>query len=291
MAKSPVIKTSPKRFTWDQLGIYLILLPVILIMLLPVLYIVFHAFKPIDELFAFPPKFITLRPTLDNFKLLFSVADGSNWPVSLRLFNSILSTAIVVIATVLISAAAGFVLAKKRFRGKSVIQRINQAALMFVPIAVAVPRFLIIKQLGLMNTFWAHILPQLAMPVGLFLVQQFIEQVPDALIDAARLDGCSDYGVLFRIVMPIIKPALATVAILSFQVAWTATEASQMFIDSEKLKTFSYFVSSVTAPTGSSVAGQAMAAAATFITFVPVVVLFILMQSKVMNTVAHSGIK
>lgn len=291
MAKSSVVKTSPEEFKKDQIGIYLILLPVVLIMLLPVLYIVFHALKPIDELFDFPPKFITVHPTLDNFKMLFGIADSANWPVSLRLFNSIVSTALVVIATVLMSAAAGYVLSKKRFRGKKTIQRINQAALMFVPIAVSVPRFLIIKELGLMNNFLAHILPQLAMPVGLFLVQQFIDQVPDALLEAAELDGCTDFGILFRIVMPIIKPALATVAILSFQQAWTATEASQMFIDSEKLKTFSYFVASVTSPTGNSVVGQAMAAAGTLITFVPIVILFVIMQSKVMNTVAHSGIK
>lgn len=291
MAKSSVVRTSPEKFKKDQIGIYLILLPVVLIMLLPVLYIVFHALKPIDELFDFPPKFITVHPTLDNFKMLFGIADSANWPVSLRLFNSIVSTALVVIATVLMSAAAGYVLSKKRFRGKKTIQRINQAALMFVPIAVSVPRFLIIKELGLMNNFLAHILPQLAMPVGLFLVQQFIDQVPDALLEAAELDGCTDFGILFRIVMPIIKPALATVAILSFQQAWTATEASQMFLDSEKLKTFSYFVASVTSPTGNSVVGQAMAAAGTLITFVPIVILFVILQSKVMNTVAHSGIK
>ena len=187
--------------------------------------------------------------------------------------------------------AAGYVLAKKEFRGKRALQQINQAALMFVPLAVAVPRFLIVKQLGLMNNFLSHILPQLAMPVGLFLIQQFVSQVPDSLLDAARLDGCSDYGILFKIVMPVIKPALCTVAILAFQQAWTATEASQMFIDGEKLKTFAYFVDSVASPTGASLPGQAMAAAAALITFVPTIVLFIIMQSQVVNTVAHSGIK
>ena len=291
MAKYSVVKTAPQKFKRDQIILYIALLPVILVMLLPVIYIIFHAFKPVDELFAYPPKFITLRPTLDNFRSLFEVADVSSWPVSLRLFNSLTSTAAVVTATVLMSASAGYVLSKKNFKGKHTLQQINQAALMFVPIAVAVPRFLIIRQLGLMNNFLAQILPQLAMPVGLFLVQQFIDQIPDSLIEAAKLDGCSDYGILFKIVMPIIKPAMATVAILSFQQAWAATEASQMFIDSEKLKTFAYFVASVTAPTGNSLAGQAMAAAAALITFVPTVLLFIIMQSGVVNTVAHSGIK
>ena len=256
MAKHSVIKTAPEKFKADQIWTYLILLPVIVIMLLPVLYVLFHAFKPMDELFAYPPRFITLRPTLDNFKRLFAMADTSNWPVTLYIFNSLVST-----------------------------------VCSFVPVAVAVPRFLIIKQLGLMNSFWSQILPLLAMPVGLFLVQQFIDQLPNSLLEAAQIDGCSDYGILFRIVIPIIKPALATVAILAFQSAWSSVEASQMFINSEKIKTFAYYMSAVTSPTGNTVDGQAMAAAAAVIMFVPNVVLFVLMQSKAMNTVAHSGIK
>lgn len=291
MAKHSVIKTAPEKFKADQIWTYLILLPVIVIMLLPVLYVLFHAFKPMDELFAYPPRFITLRPTLDNFKRLFAMADTSNWPVTLYIFNSLVSTVCVVVGALLMCAAAGYVLSKKNFRGKRTIQRLNQAALMFVPVAVAVPRFLIIKQLGLMNSFWSQILPLLAMPVGLFLVQQFIDQLPNSLLEAAQIDGCSDYGILFRIVIPIIKPALATVAILAFQSAWSSAEASQMFIDSEKIKTFAYYMSAVTSPTGNTVDGQAMAAAAAVIMFVPNVVLFVLMQSKVMNTVAHSGIK
>ena len=227
----------------------------------------------------------------DNFKRLFAMADTSNWPVTLYIFNSLVSTVCVVVGALLMCAAAGYVLSKKNFRGKRTIQRLNQAALMFVPVAVAVPRFLIIKQLGLMNSFWSQILPLLAMPVGLFLVQQFIDQLPNSLLEAAQIDGCSDYGILFRIVIPIIKPALATVAILAFQSAWSSVEASQMFIDSEKIKTFAYYMSAVTSPTGNTVDGQAMAAAAAVIMFVPNVVLFVLMQSKVMNTVAHSGIK
>ena len=291
MAKKSVIKTAPEKFKPDQIVTYLVLLPVVLAMLAPIVYIVFHAFKPIDELFDFPPKFITLRPTLENFRMLFSVSENSGSLPSLYIFNSVIATAAVVAATVLMSAAAGYVLSKKQFRGKKLIQTLNQAALMFVSIAVAVPRFLIIKKLGLMENFLSHILPLLAMPVGLFLVQQFIDQMPDSLIEEAQIDGCSDYGILFRIVMHVIKPALATVSILAFQSAWSSVEASQMYLESEKLKTFAYYLAAFTAPTGNSVTGQAMAAAAVLILFVPNVILFVVMQSKVINTVAYSGIK
>ncbi len=285
------IKIGPERFHADQIKFFIMISPFAAVMLLPIIYVVFHAFKPVDELFAFPPRFITLRPSLENFTRLLHTANSSNYPAALYIFNSILSTLLTVVATLLISASAGYVLSKKEFKGKRLIMNMNQAALMFVPVAVAVPRYMIIKGLGLMDSFLSHIFPLLAMPVGLFLVKQFIDQVPSSLLEAARIDGCSDYGVLFRIVMPIIKPALATVAILSFQSAWNSVEASQMFIENEKLKTFAYYMTTVTSPSGSSVAGQGMAAAAVLIMVVPNIILFIIMQSRVMNTVAHSGIK
>ena len=278
-------------FARDQIKFYLILLPVIAFMLLPVLYIFFHAFKPMDELFAFPPKFVTSRPTLENFRRLFSTANATNYPLSIYLFNSILTSLITVVATVLMCAASGYALSKKRFRGKRLILEVNQAALMFVMVAVAIPRFLIIKGIGLMDTYLSHILPQLAMPVGLFLVKQFIDQVPTALIEAAQIDGCTDFGILFRIVLPVIKPALATVAILSFQQSWNSVEASQKFIDSEQMKTFAYYISVVASPSGNTVAGQGIGAAGVLLLFVPCLILFIILQSKVMSAVAHSGIK
>lgn len=206
-------------------------------------------------------------------------------------FNSILTSLITVVATVLMCAASGYALSKKRFRGKRLILEVNQAALMFVMVAVAIPRFLIIKGIGLMDTYLSHILPQLAMPVGLFLVKQFIDQIPTALIEAAQIDGCTDFGILFRIVLPVIKPALATVAILSFQQSWNSVEASQKFIDSEQMKTFAYYISVVASPSGNTVAGQGIGAAGVLLLFVPCLILFIILQSKVMSAVAHSGIK
>ena len=285
------MRMDPHSFARDQIKFYLILLPVIAFMLLPVLYIFFHAFKPMDELFAFPPKFVTSRPTLENFRRLFSTANATNYPLSIYLFNSILTSLITVVATVLMCAASGYALSKKRFRGKRLILEVNQAALMFVMVAVAIPRFLIIKGIGLMDTYLSHILPQLAMPVGLFLVKQFIDQVPTALIEAAQIDGCTDFGILFRIVLPVIKPALATVAILSFQQSWNSVEASQKFIDSEQMKTFAYYISVVASPSGNTVAGQGIGAAGVLLLFVPCLILFIILQSKVMSAVAHSGIK
>lgn len=282
---------NPKYFHRSQLKFYAYLVPIAIVMALPILYIVMTAFKPASELFAYPPRFFVRNPTLDNFMNLFQVASDTSVPASRYLVNSILVTLIVVVATILMTAATAFVLSKKRFRGKKLLLEINNTALMFVPIAVAIPRYFIIIFFGLKNSFWANVIPLLAMPVGLFLVKQFVDQLPNALVEAAVIDGANDFTILFKIVIPLIKPALATIAILAFQSAWTATEASVQYIESNNLKTFAYYVSTLSNATGNTVAGQGIAAAGALLVFLPSLILFIIMQSKVMDTMVHSGIK
>lgn len=278
------------RFKRPQWSIYLMLAPMVLMSLLPILYIIFTAFKPIGELFAYPPKFITLRPTFDNFRKLFEASEDTIFPLSMYLFNSIVSTAAVVLIGTIIAVAAAYALSKKRFRGRNVIFKMNTLSMMFVATAVSIPRYLIIKEVGLIDSFWANIIPMLATPVGVFLLKQFVDQLPDAVIEAARIDGANDYQIIWRIVLPLVKPALATVAILLFQNAWNAMEASKMFINTESLKTFAFYMNTLS-NSGNGVAGVGISAAASLLMFLPNVVLFILMQSKVMNTMAHSGMK
>lgn len=282
---------NPKYFHSSQLKFYAYLLPVALVMALPILYIIMTAFKPAGELYAYPPRFFVRNPTLDNFVNLFQIASDSAVPASRYLVNSIVATVIVVAATLLMTAATAYVLSKKNFRGKKLLLEINNTALMFVPIAVAIPRYFIIIAFGLKNSFWANVIPLLAMPVGLFLVKQFVDQIPGALVEAAVIDGATDFQILGKIIIPLLRPALSTVAILAFQSAWTATEASTQYVESSNLKTFAYYVSTLSNSAGNTVAGQGIAAAGTLLIFIPNLVLFIIMQSKVMDTMAHSGIK
>ena len=281
---------NPSKFDAAQLVVYLVLLPLLALMLLPILYIVFTAFKPIGELFAYPPRFITTHPTPDNFRKLFEATENTLFPLSIYLFNSIVSTGLVVVAGIFISVAAAYVLSKKRFHGRSLIFKLNTLSMMFVPTAVSIPRYLVIKQVGLLDTFWANVLPMLAMPVGIFLVKQFVDQLPEELVESARIDGATDYGILFKIVVPLVKPSLATVAILLFQNAWNSMEASSLFINTESLKTFAFYMNSLS-NSGNGVAGMGMAAAAALLMFLPNVILFTLMQSRVMSTMAYSGLK
>ena len=286
-------RSNPQGFHTSQLKFYLILLPLAAFMLLPILFIFSHAFKPPDELFAYPPRFFVINPTAKNFSDLFSRFSKSGIPVTRYLFNSILITAVTVIASIVVSTTAAYALSKKRFKLKNVLFTVNTVALMFVPIAVTIPRFLIIERLNLIDNFWVHILPVLALPVGLFLLKQFMDGIPNEVVEAAQIDGASDVAIYWRIILPMIRPAIATIAILTFQATWNNADISTLYINSESLKTFAFYLTTLTTTTtgANAVAGQGLAAAATLIMFLPNLIIFILLQSQVMNTMSHSGLK
>lgn len=283
-------KINPSKFERNQLKFYAYLIPVALFMVLPIVYIFCHAFKPMDELFAFPPQFLVHRPTLDNFKNLFATAKISGIPASRYVFNSVIVTTAVVLLSVIISTMAGFALSKLKFKGKKFLFEMNNIALMFVPVAVTIPLYLTIDVLGITNTYMAHILPLLAMPVGLFLVKQFIDQIPDSLLEAAYIDGAGDWLIYRKIIVPLITPAIATTAILAFQSVWNNLQTSQLYVTSDSLKTLTFYMNTLAAA-NNTVAGQGMSAAAALMMFIPNLILFIILQSSVMNTMAHSGLK
>ena len=284
---------NPQGFHVSQIKFYFLLVPLSALMLLPIIFIVSSAFKPADELFAYPPRFFVSNPTLKNFNDLFTVLSRTGIPVSRYLFNSLLITLVTVAASIVVSSAAAYALSKKRFGLKRTLFAINNVALMFVPIAVTIPRFLVIEQLGLLNTFWVHVLPVLAMPVGLFLLKQFMDGVPDEVIEAAQIDGASDLRIYWRIILPMIQPAIATIAILTFQAAWNNAEISTLYINNESLRTLAFYLGTLTTTTtgANAVAGQGIAAAAALIMFLPNLIIFIFLQGQVMSTMSHSGIK
>lgn len=281
---------NPQRFHKSQIKFFAILIPTAVIMGLPIVFIFSQALKPLDELFIYPPKFLASHPSLDNFKKLFEAMMGTEVPIYRYFFNSIMSTLLTVVCTVFITAFAGYALSKKDFKAKNLIFSLNTAALMFVPVAVKIPKYLVVYKTGLIDNFWVHIIPGLAMPVGLFLVKQFMDTIPNELLEAARMDGAGDWYIFRKIIMPLSKSSLATVVILTFQTAWNTTEASELYLNTENLKTFSYYMTTLTS-TGNDVVGIGMAAASTLIMFIPNLLIFIFMQKNVMSTMAHSGIK
>lgn len=290
MARLKGKRINPKYFSRDQIKFYVILIPIAILMILPVVYMANEAFKPLGELYAFPPTLFVKEPTLANFKKLFELSGSTGVPMTRYLLNSIFITLVTVILNIYITVACAFVLSKKgHYRITKWFFSINQMALMFVQVAVTVPRYIIIVRMGMIDTWGAHIFPLIAMPIGIFLMKQFIDDVPDALIEAAYVDGAGNFTVLRKVIIPLTKPAIATVAILTFQSAWQATEASNNFITSDVMKTIYYYLNAL--QTNNAVAARGVVAAGTILLFLPNLIMFICMQSRVMSTMSHSGIK
>lgn len=283
-------KINPTAFDRSHIKSYLFLIPVAFVMVLPIVYIFVTAFKPLNELFAYPPRFFVRDATLQNFRELARVSSTMGIPFSRYLLNSVISTTLVVIFSVLFSLTAGYTLSKKDFLGKNVLFRMNTLSLMFVPAAVGIPRYLLISGSGLTNSFWVHILPMLAMPVGLFLVKQNIDTVPDSLIESAEIDGASDFYIVFKIIAPVVMPALVTAGMLAFQASWNSIEASTIYITDDSLKTLPFYLS-VLSSQANIVAGAGISAAAGLIQLLPNLIIFLFLQSRVLNTMANSGIK
>lgn len=283
-------RINPKKFEPSQIKIILIILPLVIFMGLPIVFIINHAFKPMEELFAFPPTFFVKNLTWENFTKLMKFSSTSGIPLSRYVFNSLLVTALTVGLSLLLTTLSAFALAKIKFKGRNLLVQINQIAIMFVATAVLIPRYMVICKLGLIDNVLAHVLPLVAMPVALFLVKQFVEQVPDSLLEAAYMDGATDFQVYRKVILPMIRPAIATAAILVFQQVWTNMETSNYFFNDDSLKTLTFYMNTLV-NANNGVAGQGMSAAASLIMFLPNLLLFIILQNKVMNTMASSGIK
>ena len=257
-----------------------------LFMLMPIYLTVIMSVKPVEELFIFPPKMYAIRPTLDNFREMFSVLHQNRVPFSRYVFNSLFVTVTVTAAQCVFSSMAAFVLAKCRFPGSRVINGIIVISLLYQSNVIYIMQYIVMAKLHMIDTYAALIFPAVASPMGLFLMRQSIGQVPDSMIEAAKVDGAGLFRICWQIVMPNQKPALMTLIIFAFQAAWNIQAGSVVF--QEQYKTLPTVVSQA-ASAGLARAGVAMAAAVFML--VPPIVIFMLAQRQVIETMAHSGIK
>ena len=279
-----------KRFTRSfggNLLVYFVLILVGIFLVLPLVYAVSSSLKPYNEIFVFPPKILVTEPTLDNFNELFELTSNLNMPFSRYLFNSIFITVVITIAHVIFSSMCAYPLAKNNFVGKKVIFKVIEFSLMFVSTVTFLPQYIIISKLNMIDTIWAMILPSLGTTLGVFLMKQFMEQIPTSIIEAARIDGYSEYGIFFKIIMPNVKPAWFTLTIFIFQSVWG--NSGQQFIFREDLRTLPVIISQIT--TGAGIARAGASAAGVVFLMIPPIVLFLIMESNVVETMASAAIK
>ena len=246
-----------------------------LFMLLPLVYVVCSAFKPLDELFVFPPRFFVKNPTLDNFADLLTIM-GQSWvPFSRYLFNTVLITVVGTVGCVILTSMSAFVLSKYKFPGKKLLFRIVVLSLMFSGYVTQIPNYLIMAKVGWVDTLLAVIIPAMAMPMGLFLTKQYIEGIPDVLIEAATIDGASLWKVYWSIIMPMCKPAWVTVIIFSVQSLWNSKATHYIF--SEELKTLPYALQQIMK---GGVARTGVASAVTVVMMIVPIITFIMSQLR-----------
>ena len=278
--------TRRNRSIGGDLGLMVLLGAFALFSAYPLIYAINNAFKPLSEIFLLPPKLFVQNPTMDNFFDLSTIIGNSWVPFSRYMFNTLFITILGTGGTVLLGTMAAYPLAKYNFPGSKVMSNIIVYALMFNSTVTAIPNYIIMSKAGLVNTYWAVILPVIGSTLGLYLMKNFIVQIPTSLIEAAKIDGAAEFRVFWTVIIPLCKPAWITLCILSFQTLWGATGGN--FIYSENLKPISYALSQVV---GGGIARTGVASAVSLIMMIVPVTVFVISQSNVIETMASSGMK
>ncbi len=245
------------------------------------------SFKPLDELLIFPPKFFVTRPTTANYRALPALLSNMKVPLSRYLFNSVFLAVLCTSLQIIISAMAAFIMSKVRFKWINVFFYIVQFSLLYNAYTLAIPQYVIFPKLRIINTYWVYILPSLQSCLAIFLMKQYIDDsIPDAMLEAARIDGASLYSIFFRIVMPNIKPAWMTVCLFGFQSIWSLQATGTIF--NETLKTLPSALSQIAAA-GISRAGSSTAASV--LLMLPTILVYLITQSNIIETMSSAGIK
>ena len=268
----------------SRIFVYLFVILLVCFTSLPLIYVISTAFKPLDELLRFPPVFFVRKPTMDNFRdLLFATSSGSV-PFLRYIVNSIFISVVTVLLTILVSSIAAYSLVKLDLPFKKVIFNIIVATLMFPTTLATIPNYMVINRLGLMNSYLALILPKIAGAFGFFFVKQFCDQLPDAFLEAARLDGCNEFQIFFKIYVPLCKNIVYSVMILVFIDYWNMVEQPIVLLGSnEDLYPLSIFLSKI----NSGEVGIAFAVAVIYM--IPTLLIFLYGEQYLVEGIANSG--
>ena len=284
-----MFKTSKKRLNrkiGGDIAIFIFLALVGAFMLLPFVYSIVQSIKPMSEIFIFPPRFFVRDPTLENFSSLFQMVNTAWVPFLRYLFNSLFVSLVATAAHVILASMAAFPLAKFKFPGSNLLFQIIVVSLLFTTEVTALPLYIVMAELHLIDTYMALIFPAIGASLGLFLMKQFMTSIPDSMIEAARVDGAKTFYIFWKIVMPNVKPAWLTCVIFAFQSIWN-NDGSQ-FIYDEAYKTLPKLFRQISE---GGIARAGVSAAAAVLLMIPPIVIFVASQGQVMETMAHSGMK
>jgi ABC-type glycerol-3-phosphate transport system permease component len=266
-------------------GAYAILIVGLIATLLPFFYIVVSSLKPDAELRKTPPDFFPRQPTLNNYT---TILDDDRIPLERNVLNSVIIALSRVVITLFTSSYAGFIFARYHFRGKNVAFVVILIQIMIPFQVVMIPNYLIIVKLGLIDTLWALIIPAMVDAYGIFMMKQFIEGLPAELMDAARIDGASEFGIYARIIVPQLGPAMATLGVFTFMGTWNDYLWPLIVLTSPEKRTIPLLL--VWYQT-QHVSNQGLILAASILTLLPIFFVYLFVQRWIVDQATQSAFK
>lgn len=256
-----------------------------LLMLAPFFWILVNSFLPQASALSLPPKWLPVPFTLENYRQVFSLI-----PFGLLILNSLKITLIVTLGGLVTSALAAYALARLEFPGRNFIFLLFLSALMVPTQVTAIPTFILIRELGLLDTHEAVYLPALMNVLGIFMLRQFFLSIPHELDDAARLEGASHLRILTQIILPLARPALASLSIFIFQATWNDFFWPNLFISTPSKMTLPLGLVSLQSPYGGGAAPTVIFAAISMV-LVPILLVFVFAQRSITESIASTGLK
>ena len=253
---------------------------------IPLLYAILNSFKPINEIFLYPPRFFVQNPTLLNYQQLIKLGQDMLVPFERYVFNSLFVSVVTTVVYLIIASMAGFALAKFKFFGGVIIFQVVVFAILFRPEVTAIPQYNILSSLNMIDTYWALIFPALSGSFGVFLMRQFMSAIPDEILEAAQIDGADEFKTFRKIVMPMVKPAWLTLSVFTFQGIWNATGIQYIYTENMKM-----LPTALAQVSTAGIARAGVASAIAVFLMIPPIVLFIVSQNSIMETMSHSGLK
>ncbi|MDF2506997.1 MAG: transporter permease [Microbacterium sp.] len=284
MTDTALSRRRPARLRVGRGLYFLAMLFVTLLILLPILIIVFTAFKPVSEVNAFPPSLIPGTWTLDNFERIFT-----DLPFARLILNSFVFAGGVTLCALVFDSLAAYVLARIDFRGSRLLLVVIVASLMIPFQATLIPIYQLVSDFGWVNTFWGLIIPRAADAFGIFFLRQFFLSLPRDLDNAARIDGASEFRIFRSVVLPNAVPALLTLGIYTFVNNWNDLLWPLVFTTEQEMGTITSGLTLLTGPSGIIPYGVMMAGS--LIAVVPLAIMFLFVQRRFIESVASTGLK
>jgi len=263
--------------------IYTLLVFLSAVFLMPIVWVIFSSFKPAGELFTWPPTLLGRNPSLDNYTQAFAAGDFGRW-----FLNTVVVSVLATVLTVIVNIMAGYVFAKYEFKGKKLLFGMVMVTLMIPLEVIMIPIFKVIVSTHLYNNLWGLIIPAVASPTAVFLVKQYYEPIPDALMEAARIDGASEMQILMRIMLPLAKPIISVLCIFSFMWRWNDYLWPKLVINSKTKYTLQLALANFS---GEYSVDWSSLLAMSVISMIPVLVVFLTLQKYIIGGMTAGGVK